>query len=165
MKTVSFAGADPSPAVAGEAAGAPPLKSPAASRGTRSRPPVTSPQRPVTSPDPAHRLRDIRHTVTGRHYFCRCEVTASNGVLNATKEKWSAFNTASLFPQPLRVFLTITEIPLFQSARMSRDGDRGGGGRRGGGPPPDTSRMVSLKVDGLSHRYGCSMRTGESLEK
>ena len=25
------------------------------------------------------------------------------------------------------------------------------GGRRGG-PPPDTTRMVSLKVDGLSHR-------------
>ena len=35
---------------------------------------------------------------------------------------------------------------------MSRDGDRDGGGRRGGGPPPDTSRMFSLKVDGLSHR-------------
>lgn len=31
---------------------------------------------------------------------------------------------------------------------MSRDD----GYRRGGGPPPDTSRMVSLKVDGLSHR-------------
>jgi len=30
---------------------------------------------------------------------------------------------------------------------------RGGGGRGGGGgPPPDTSRMISLKVDGLSHR-------------
>ena len=31
---------------------------------------------------------------------------------------------------------------------MSRDD----GHRRGGGPPPDTSRMVSLKVDGLPQR-------------
>ena len=30
-----------------------------------------------------------------------------------------------------------------------RDDDRGG---RGGGPPPDITKMVSLKVDGLSHR-------------
>jgi len=37
-------------------------------------------------------------------------------------------------------------------SRDDRGGDRDGGGRRGGGPPPDTSRMVSLKVDGLSHR-------------
>ena len=143
-----------------EAARAPPLRSLAASHGTRSRHPVTSPRRPVTSPDPAHRLRDNPPYLSRRrHYFCRCEVSTSNGVLNATKEKWSAFNTASLFrSQPLRVFLTITEIPLFQSVRMSRDGDRGGGGgRRGGGPPPDTSRMVSLKVDGLSHRSGCGI--------
>ena len=32
---------------------------------------------------------------------------------------------------------------------MSRRDDRGGGGR---GPPPDITKMVSLKVDGLSHR-------------
>jgi len=38
---------------------------------------------------------------------------------------------------------------------MSRRDDRGGGGRDGGGgrgPPPDITKMVSLKVDGLSHR-------------
>merc|ERR1719481_291672 len=34
-------------------------------------------------------------------------------------------------------------------SRRDRDGGRGEAGR---GPPPDTSRMVSLKVDGLSHR-------------
>ena len=28
----------------------------------------------------------------------------------------------------------------------------GGGGGRGQGPPPDITKMVSLKVDGLSHR-------------
>ena len=42
-------------------------------------------------------------------------------------------------------------------SRDDRGGDRDGGGRKGGGPPPDTSRMVSLKVDGLSHRWA---RTG-----
>lgn len=37
--------------------------------------------------------------------------------------------------------------------KMSRRDDRGGGGRDGGrGPPPDITKMVSLKVDGLSHR-------------
>jgi len=38
---------------------------------------------------------------------------------------------------------------------MSRRDDRGGGGRGEGGgrgPPPDITKMVSLKVDGLSHR-------------
>jgi len=38
-----------------------------------------------------------------------------------------------------------------------RDGGRDGGG--GKGPPPDISKMVSLKVDGLSHRS-----TTEDLE-
>ena len=47
-----------------------------------------------------------------------------------------------------------SRIPTFadwlKSTKMSRrDDDRGG---RGGGPPPDITKMVSLKVDGLSHR-------------
>ena len=42
---------------------------------------------------------------------------------------------------------------------MSRDD----GYRRGGGPPPDTSRMVSLKVDGLSHRYHMHKKDGLNL--
>merc|ERR1719373_728934 len=35
-------------------------------------------------------------------------------------------------------------------SRRDRDGGRGGEGGRG--PPPDITKMVSLKVDGLSHR-------------
>ena len=33
-----------------------------------------------------------------------------------------------------------------------RDRDGGRGGEAGRGPPPDITKMVSLKVDGLSHR-------------
>ena len=46
----------------------------------------------------------------------------------------------------------------FQKLKMSRrdrgdrDGGRSGGGEGGRGPPPDITKMVSLKVDGLSHR-------------
>ena len=50
--------------------------------------------------------------------------------------------------------MSIISECIFES-KMSRRDDRGGGGRGEGGgrgPPPDITKMVSLKVDGLSHR-------------
>ena len=45
----------------------------------------------------------------------------------------------------------MTLNPISDQRMSYRDGGRDGGGR-GQGPPPDITKMVSLKVDGLSHR-------------
>ena len=51
------------------------------------------------------------------------------------------------------MFLTWQLFSEVIMSRRDRDGGRSGGADGGGrGPPPDITKMVSLKVDGLSHR-------------
>ena len=49
----------------------------------------------------------------------------------------------------IKLYLLPLNILTSVFRKMSDRGRRGGGG-----PPPDTSKMISLNVDGLSHRTG-----------